>query len=177
MTRTCPNCGTPAANDTARHCHECGTPLDAPGAPAGEAGPGAPPPPPAPHGSQQPYVRPAQHPSGLTSESRNWAMATHLTALLGGFAGGLPAFVGPLVIWLMKRDQDGFIAEHAKEALNFNLSVLLYALISFVLSFILIGIPFLIAIGIAWLVLTIMAAIRASNGEGYRYPLTIRFVS
>lgn len=86
------------------------------------------------------------------------------------------AFLGPLVVWLVKRDDHPFIEMHAKEALNFNLSVLVYTVVGGVLVFVLIGIPLLIAIGVAWLVLTSIAAVRASNGEPYRYPLSIRLV-
>jgi uncharacterized Tic20 family protein len=77
----------------------------------------------------------------------------------------------------MKRDEHPFVAMHAREALNFNLSVLLYIVVAGLLSLLLIGIPLLIAVGIAWFVLTIVAAVKASNGEEYHYPFAIRFVS
>ena len=118
---------------------------------------------------------PSSSPGELSSEVRNWALGAHLSAFLGAWLA--LAFLGPLVVWLVKRDEHPFIAMHAKEALNFNISVLLYAFVGFILVFVLIGIPILIGIGIAWLVLTIVGAVKASNGEAYRYPLTIRFVS
>lgn len=118
---------------------------------------------------------PSSSPSELSSEVRNWALGAHLSAFLGAWLA--LAFLGPLVVWLVKRDEHPFIAMHAKEALNFNISILIYAFVSFILVFLIIGIPMLIAIGIGWLVLTIVAAVKASNGEAYRYPLTIRFVS
>ncbi len=111
----------------------------------------------------------------LPGEVRNWAMAAHLSALLGAWVA--LAFVGPLVIWLVKREEHPFIALHAKEALNFNISVLIYAAVAFILAFVLIGIPLLVAIGVGWLVLTVVAAVKASGGQPYRYPLTIRFLS
>jgi uncharacterized Tic20 family protein len=111
----------------------------------------------------------------LPGEVRNWAMAAHLSAFLGAWVA--LAFVGPLVIWLVKREEHPFIAMHAKEALNFNLSVLIYAAVGFILAFLLIGIPLLVVIGVVWLVLTVVAAVKASAGQPYRYPLTIRFVS
>ena len=117
---------------------------------------------------------PSSSPSELSSEVRNWALGAHLSAFLGAWLA--LAFLGPLVVWLVKRDEHPFIAMHAKEALNFNISVLIYAFVGFILMFVLIGIPILIAIGIAWFVLTIVGAVKASNGEVYRYPLTIRFV-
>lgn len=112
---------------------------------------------------------------GLSQTVRNWALGAHLSALIGAWVA--LAFVGPLVVWLIKRDEHPFIATHAREALNFNLSVLLYGVMAWVLSLLLIGIPLLIGIGIAWLVLTIVATVKASKGQGYRYPLTIRFVT
>jgi uncharacterized Tic20 family protein len=111
----------------------------------------------------------------LPDEVRNWAMAAHLSAFLGAWVA--LAFVGPLVIWLVKREEHPFIAMHAKEALNFNLSVLIYAAVGFILVFVLVGIPLLVVIGVVWLVLTVVAAVKASAGQPYRYPLTIRFVS
>lgn len=111
----------------------------------------------------------------LSQTVRNWALGAHLSALIGAWVA--LAFVGPLVVWLVKRDEHPFIAMHAREALNFNLSVLLYGVVAGILSVLLIGIPILIALVIAWFVLIIVATVKASNGEGYRYPLTIRFVS
>jgi uncharacterized Tic20 family protein len=117
------------------------------------------------------------------SDARTWAMVAHLSALIG-LAGGIAAFVGPLVVYLVKRDSDPFIRDQAAEALNFNLSVLLYAVIfgviTFVLFIVLVGvflIPLWIIGAIAWFVFVILGAVAASRGERYRYPLTIRFVS
>ncbi|MDP8960135.1 MAG: DUF4870 domain-containing protein [Actinomycetota bacterium] len=86
------------------------------------------------------------------------------------------AFLGPLVVWLVKREDHPFVEMHAREALNFNLSVLLYFIVGVVLAFVLIGFLLLAALAVIWLVFTIIAAVRASNGEPYRYPLTIRLV-
>lgn len=113
-------------------------------------------------------------PDRLPDQVRHWALAAHLSAFLGAWFA--LAFLGPLVVWLVKREDHPFIATHAREALNFNLSVLIYGIVAGFLSLLLIGIPILIAIGIAWIVLTIIAAVKAENGEGFRYPLTIRFI-
>lgn len=118
---------------------------------------------------------PSSSPSELSSEVRNWALGAHLSAILGAWLA--LSFLGPLVVYLVKRDEHPFIAQHAREALNFNISVLIYAIVGFILVFVFIGFLILPVIGIAWLVLTIVAAVKASNGETYRYPLTIRFVS
>jgi uncharacterized protein len=112
---------------------------------------------------------------GADANARQWAMLAHLSALFGLIIG--LNWLGPLVVYLVKKDEHPFIADQGREALNFNLSVFIYVLVSVVLIFIVIGFLLLPVIGIAWLVLTIIAGIRANNGEPYRYPLTIKFVS
>jgi uncharacterized protein len=132
------------------------------------------------HASPPPQA-PVVSPQAAVQQSRQWALFAHLSALAGTVVG--LNFLGPLIIYLVKKD-DPFVADQAREALNFNLSVFLYvvvgAIAAFVLTFILIGIllfPVLIGMVIAWLVLVIIAAVKANSGEAYRYPLTIRFVS
>lgn len=185
MSTTCPSCGA-AVHDQQSTCQVCGTDVQAASSATGPTGtPAAPPPPPSsssqsstppPTGTPPPATPgSAPHASGLPSDVRNLGMAAHLSSFLGAWVA--LAFVGPLVLWLVKRDDHPFIEHHAKEALNFNLSVLLYGAIAGVLSLLLIGLPFLIAIVVAWVILTIVAAVKAANGEGYRYPMTIRFVS
>jgi hypothetical protein len=84
--------------------------------------------------------------------------------------------LGPLVVWLARREDSPFVAAHAKEALNFNISVLLGALVCTVLMLVFIGIVLGTALFIAWLVLILVAAIKASEGELYRYPFSLRFI-
>lgn len=121
-------------------------------------------------------------PAAAPSESRSWAMGAHLSALGGALLGGVPAFIGPLVVWILRRDQDPFAADHAREALNFNLSVLVYIAAAIVLTVVTLGIGLLAILplgalfAVLWLVVTVIAAIRASNGEYYRYPLSIRLI-
>ena len=116
-----------------------------------------------------------------TGDARTWAMAAHLSALLSLAVGF--TFVGPLVVYLIKRDEDAFVRQQAAEALNFNLSALIYLVVLTIVLFIglllIVGVllfPLYIVGAIAWLVLTISAAVKAGRGEPYRYPLTIRFV-
>ncbi len=99
-----------------------------------------------------------------------WSMLSHLSALLG------VGFLLPLVVYLAMRKESEYVATNAREALNFHLSVLIYALCCIPLVFILIGIPLLIALGLGSLVLAIIATIKASDGQCYRYPLTLRLV-
>lgn len=136
----------------------------------------APPPPPAPGGATPP--RP------LSDQSRTWAVAAHASAVAGIFLGGLPAFLGPLVVWLLRRDaNDPFATEHAREALNFNLSVIIYGVAAAVLSVITLGLALLVVVPVAavafviYLVFSVQAALAASRGATYRYPLTMRLVS
>lgn len=106
-------------------------------------------------------------------------MLIHLLSLLTGF-------VGPLILWLVKREESTFVDFHGKECINFNLSMLLYSLILLAVSVVIalatlgFGIVFLfpvyILVGIALLVLEIMACIAANNGQWHRIPLTIRFI-
>src|SRR5262245_39620897 len=96
-----------------------------------------------------------------------------------GFAGYIIPFgsvIGPLIMWLVKRNDSPFIDEHGKEAVNFQISLLIYTVASIVLCFVLIGFLLLLAIMVIDIVFIIQAAIKASRGEPWRYPLTIRFI-
>lgn len=108
-------------------------------------------------------------------DERTWGLAAHLS----GFAGLVIPFgniAGPLVVWLTKRDQSAFVADQAKEALNFQITLTIAFVVAALLSIILIGIPILIALAIAWLVLPVVGGIRANEGQRYRYPFTTRLV-
>ncbi len=115
----------------------------------------------------------------ITEESRNWGMIAHLSALVAAGLGGL-GFLGPLVVWLVRKDRDRYVAHHAVEALNFNLSIMLYAVLAVLLAFTIVLIPVSILMGLVgvplWFIASIVAAVKAQRGEGFRYPLTIRLV-
>jgi uncharacterized Tic20 family protein len=110
-----------------------------------------------------------------TPDERTWGMLAHLAAF-AFFICPFGNVIGPLVVWLVKRDQSAFVADQGKESLNFNISVLLAAFICGVLVFVLIGILLGVALFIFWLAMTIVAAIKASEGGRYRYPFTLRLV-
>ncbi|MGH3370119.1 MAG: DUF4870 domain-containing protein [Nocardioidaceae bacterium] len=114
-------------------------------------------------------------PPGPTSEERNWALVAHVGTLVAAwFAMG---FLCPLVIMLVKGGDSPFVRRHAVESLNFQISLLIYLVVSAILVFLVIGIVLLVALGIFALVVIVLATVAASNGQDYRYPLTIRFVS
>ena len=109
-------------------------------------------------------------------------MGAHLTALAGALTGGVASFVGPLVIWLIRREDDAFASDHALEALNFNLMVLGVVIVGGIMGIGTLGLGFLIIapliliLAVLWLIWTIQATMAASRGETYRYPLSIRLV-
>jgi uncharacterized Tic20 family protein len=112
-----------------------------------------------------------------SSQTRTWNVLCHASALLGLFTHFVGHLLGPLIVWLVKRGDSPEIDAHGKESLNFQLSMLIYDCIAGILCIIVIGIPLLIALWIANTVLVIIASIKASEGQFYRYPFTIRFLS
>ncbi|HEU0214371.1 MAG TPA: DUF4870 domain-containing protein [Jiangellaceae bacterium] len=113
--------------------------------------------------------------AGVTDEDRNWAVGAHLSAFLAAYIA--LGFLGPLVVMLIRGDRSPYVRAHAVEALNFNLTVLIYVVICVVLALLLIGFLLLAGLAVLYLVAVISGAIAASQGRAYRYPLTIRFVS
>ncbi|MBU6338250.1 MAG: DUF4870 domain-containing protein [Acidobacteria bacterium] len=95
-----------------------------------------------------------------------------LTWLLGLFF----SIIGPLIIWLIKRDESPFVDQTGKTVLNFNISYTIWIIVTAILSVILIGIPFLIAAGVLYLVFSIVGAVKANQGELFSPWLTIRFL-
>lgn len=137
-------------------------------------------PPPAPAVSQEGGSTVVNDLSGLATE-KNLAMFCHLSALVGGVAFsaiGLPVgnILGPLVIWLMKKDTMPLVNAHGKEALNFQITVSAIILACMALFFLVLPLLLIPVVGLAALVLTIIGTIKASNGELYRYPLTVRLI-
>lgn len=119
-----------------------------------------------------------------TLSDRQWAAGAHVSALvlalLTSWAAGIAGAVAAFVVWILVRDKSSFAAEHAKEALNFNISMFIYAAISVVLVIFTLGIGIIVALpvwvvlGLMWLVCSLIAAFKAYDGHMYRYPLTIR---
>jgi uncharacterized protein len=114
--------------------------------------------------------------SEVTPEAKTWAMAAHLSAVVGAWVA--LGFVGPLVVLLLGAGRSAFARAHTVEALNFNLSILLYAFVGGLLVWLLgLGLLVLGAVGILWVIGTISGTVKANRGEMYHYPLTIRVVT
>jgi uncharacterized Tic20 family protein len=104
--------------------------------------------------------------------ARTWEMLCHLSAL-AGFVIPLGNLIGPFLVWQLKKNEFPTVDAHGKQALNFQLSCLIYAAVSFVLIFVLIGIPLLIAVGVFNLICVIVATIKVNNGQTWKYPLAL----
>jgi uncharacterized protein len=111
-----------------------------------------------------------------TENERTWGMLAHLSALVGLVIPLIGNVLGPLGVSIARADQSAFVAAHAKEALNFNISVTLAAGVCALLMLVFIGFLLGSALFIAWLVMTLIAAIKASEGVAYRYPFSLRLV-
>jgi len=125
-------------------------------------------------------VQEGQGSKEVNKDARMWAMICHLAALAGLVVPVVGCIIGPLIVWQIKKEEFPFVDEQGKEAVNFQISMSLYLLISAViwipLSFFCIGVLIPAAISIVDLVFLLIAAVKANNGEHYRYPLTIRFI-
>lgn len=117
-----------------------------------------------------------EHVERNTQDEKMWGMFVHLSAL-AGYIIPLGSIIGPLVIWSIKKEEYPFVDDQGKEALNFNISMIIYYIASAILIFIVIGILMLIALGIFQLIMIIIASVKANNGETFRYPMTIRFIN
>lgn len=112
----------------------------------------------------------------VTADDCTWGTFIHLAAFAGLIVPVLGSILGPLVLWLIKKDDSEFLDDHGREAVNFQISVILYSLIAAILTIICIGVPLLIALLVIEIVCPIVMAIKANRGEYVRYPVTIRFL-
>jgi uncharacterized Tic20 family protein len=111
----------------------------------------------------------------LSETERNWSMLCHLSAF-AGFFFPFGAILGPMICWLSKRDESAWVNINGKASMNFQLSILLYMVLIFPLYFIIIGFPLLFILLTLKVVCIIIASIKASKGELFRYPLSIPFI-
>jgi uncharacterized Tic20 family protein len=150
MHRRCPACAA-RLDQQATSCPHCGANLAAGGA------------------------NQATGAGAVDQQVRSTAVVAHLST----FAGLVVPFgsvIGPLAVWLTRRDRDPFIDDAGREALNFGISVAIYGAVLLVAALLLVGIPLLMVGVVAWVVLASLAAVKASQGQPYRYPLTMRLV-
>lgn len=117
----------------------------------------------------------ATPPPVVNREQNTWAMLCHLSAIVG-FVIPLGNILGPLVVWLIKKDEFPLVNDQGKESINFQISMTIYLIISAILILLLIGIVLLVALAIFDLIVIIIAMIKANEGVAYRYPLCIRFI-
>jgi uncharacterized Tic20 family protein len=124
-----------------------------------------------------PFENPPKFPPETTAEDRQWAMFCHLSALLGLLVAGL-TFIGPLVCWLVKKDQSKFVDYHGKESLNFQINILIYTLIAVAITVVTCGFGFpLIFVPLLYgIIMPIIAGLKANEGNYYEYPATIRLI-
>ena len=108
--------------------------------------------------------------SAISANDRNIAVLTHLGGIFFSFVPGL-------LIWLIKKDENAFLGEQGREALNFQITLLIAYMACYVLMFILIGFLLVAVVWLVNIVLCIVAAMHASKGESYRYPLTLRLLN
>lgn len=130
----------------------------------------------APPPQSPPPEAPAAPAAGeISQDQRQFAMFTHLSALCGIIIpfGNL---IGPLIMWQIKKNEMPFVDDQGKEAVNFQITVTIAMLICFVLMFVVIGLLLLPLVGLAALIFTIIAGIKANEGTAYRYPATIRLI-
>jgi uncharacterized Tic20 family protein len=147
MSRTCPVCST-RLDQQATTCPQCGADLAA---------------------------DQAASTARVDEALRNTAVAAHLST----FAGLIVPFgsvIGPLAVWLTRRDRDPFIDQAGREALNLGITIAIYGAVALVAALMLVGIPLLMVGVVAWVVLASLAAVKASEGQPYRYPLILRLI-
>jgi|SRR5690606_16433508 len=107
-------------------------------------------------------------------DEKQWILLSHLGTLIG-YIIPFGNVVVPLLVYSMKKESP-LIQEHSRNSLNFQISITIYMVISFILVFILIGVALIFILALVQLICVIIATIKADRGELYRYPITIQFV-
>ena len=108
-------------------------------------------------------------------EARKWAMFAHIGTFSSMFVP-LGNIIAPIVIWQMKKNESPFVVEQAKESLNFQITLMIYSIISILLCFIIIGFFLIFALVIFGMIIVIVAGVKANDGEDYRYPMALRLI-
>jgi uncharacterized Tic20 family protein len=142
---------------------------------------------PAPEPSSSAKTPPAAEPTPATDapsatatlpskEAKQFGMLCHITGLGGLLTAGFGNWIGPLVIWLLKKEEYPFVDDQGKEALNFQITCLIGFMIGVITTWLIIGFLIIAVVGVLWLIYTIIAAVQASEGVTYRYPFSIRLI-
>ena len=120
---------------------------------------------------------PADSSIAVSADDRQWGMFAHLSALAGLLVGGL-TFIGPLIVWLAKKDTSKFVDYHGKESLNFQINIMIYYVIGIAVTVAScgFGFPLPLLVIIYGIVMPIIAGLAANKGETYQYPLTFRLI-
>ncbi len=111
----------------------------------------------------------------LTKDDRTWAVVAHLAGL-AGYVVPFGNIFGPLLVWLLKKDQSSFIDDQGKEAVNFQISLTIYVIVAIISIMIVVGIVLIPLLAVAGLIFMVIAAIKSNEGVRYRYPLTLRII-
>jgi len=119
---------------------------------------------------------PPDSPDPVSPEARKWATICHISALIGALGNGVGFVLGPVIVWLLQRDEDPYIDEQGKRAVNFQLTLTAAAICCGLLFFLVFPLLLLIPIALAMMIFPIIAAVKTSNGKDYHYPFSIRFV-
>lgn len=108
-------------------------------------------------------------------EQRTWAMFCHLSAL-AGLLFPFGSVIGPLIVWLVKKEEMPLVAEHGRKSLNFQLTMMIAYIVCFMLMFVVVGVILLPLVALFSLIMVVVSAIKASDGKEVNYPLTIEFI-
>lgn len=111
----------------------------------------------------------------LDKEQRTWAMLCHLSAL-AGFIIPMGSIIGPLIVWLVKKDEMPIVAEHGKKSLNFQITMLIAYIVCFILMFVVIGVILLPIVAIFSFIMVVIGAIKANDGKEFNYPLSLNLI-
>ena len=121
-------------------------------------------------------VQPTEVSKEVNKDARMWAMFCHLAGLAGLVVPVVGCIIGPLIIWQIKKEEFSFVDEQGKEAVNFQISMLIYGIVAGLLCFACVGFVLAPAVAIFDIVFLLIAAVKSNNGFHYRYPLCIRFI-
>ncbi len=114
--------------------------------------------------------------AAIPRDARKWAMLCHIVALVGLLGNGIGFVLGPLLIWMIKKEDHPFVDEQGKEAVNFQITMMLLAIVCGLLAFFVIGLLLLPIVLIVAVVFSVVGAVKANEGEHYRYPFALRLI-